>query len=183
MDRHLISIIEDQVIVEFSGRINVLDAKTRQLYGTIILRDGDVIKADYKNQTALKAFFSIYLDDLKNNEIIFVVEPEVVDNVSKNIHYPWKTLIQKMSESMHEYEKCKALKPPKDVKILPRPEFLDSGDQINEEEFKLLSLISDYNKVEDIYEKSNLLEYEITMALVSLRKKGALKVIKQASTV
>lgn len=183
MERHLISVIEDQVVVEFSGRINILNNKSRQHLGIIYIKDGDVIRAEYKNNTALKAFFNIYLDDLNTNEISYIVEPELVDSITRNIHYPWKTLLQKMSESMHEYEKCKSLKPPKDVKILPRYEFIEQGEKVSEEEFKILSLISDYNNVEEIYQRSTLLEYEVTMSLVSLRKKGALKVIKVEKSV
>jgi hypothetical protein len=38
--------------------------------------------------------------------------------------------------------------------------------------------ISDYSDVSEIYKNSKLLDFEITNALVNLRKKDALKVVK-----
>ncbi len=178
MRDHLIDTLEEQVLVQFSGRINVLKESNRQLIGSIILKDGDVFRIDYKGQEGMKALCHLYLDDLKDDENVLIVEPEIVDDVHRNIHFPYKTLIQKLSEFMTEYEKSKSLRPPAGIKLLAIADFLAQGEKINEQEFQVLATISDYNKIEDIYKNCPLMEYEVTNCLISLRQKGALKVIK-----
>jgi hypothetical protein len=52
------------------------------------------------------------------------------------------------------------------------------GADVTSDEFEVLAGLTDYNKVGDIYKNVNLLEYEITNALVSLRMKKALRVFR-----
>jgi hypothetical protein len=178
MRDHLIDTLEEQVLVQFSGKINVLKESNRQILGSVVLNDGDIYRIDYKGLEGMKALCHLYLDDLKDDEIVLVVEPEMVESIHRNIHYPYKTLIQKLSEFMTEYEKAKSLRPPTGIKLIAMADFLTQGEKINEQEFQVLATISDYNKIEDIYKNCPLMEYEITNCLISLRQKGALKVIK-----
>ncbi|MFZ4712858.1 MAG: hypothetical protein ACOYL6_04050 [Bacteriovoracaceae bacterium] len=178
MSRDLLNLIEEQVVVEFSGKINLLLRESRQLLGSIILNEGEIFRVDYKGNSGMKALFSLYLDDLKDNYLSIVVEPEIIENVNRNLHYPFKTIMMKLSEFMHEYEKNKSLRPPDGIKLLAVADFLASGGGINEKEFQVLATISDYNKIEEIYRYCPLMEYEITQSLITLRQKGALKVIK-----
>ena len=178
MSKSLISILDEQVIVQFSGKVNALKADTRQILGSVVLSDGEIIRVDYKSHEGMKALFSLYLDDLDENTILLVVEPEIVDGIPRNLHYPFKTLMHKLSDFMHEYEKNKALRPPNGIKLLANADFINAGGGINEKEFQVLVTITDYNKIEDIYKHCSLMEYEITQSLITLRQKGALKVIK-----
>jgi hypothetical protein len=178
MSKSLISILDEQVVVEFSGKVNALKADTRQILGSVVLSDGEIIRVDYKGYEGMKALFSLYLDDLEENMVLLVVEPEIVEGIARNLHYPFKTLMQKLSDFMHEYEKNKALRPPNGIKLLANADFLTTGGGINEKEFQVLVTITDYNKIEDIYKHCSLMEYEITQSLITLRQKGALKVIK-----
>lgn len=86
---------------------------------------------------------------------------------------------RKTAEVVTNYKEHRAQRPPMSLKLLVEPNFLVSGEELTEIEYNLLCTMSDYNLVEDLYKNSPMLEYEITMALVSLRKKNALRVIKK----
>lgn len=178
MQDSLLDLIEEQMAVHFDGKINVLQTSNRQLLGAIYIREGVMIRVDYKTQGSLKALFNIYIDTLTDGEVSLVVEPEIVDHIDRNIHHPFKVITNKLSQYMTEYEAHKKMKPPANVKLMIQPTFIEKGDKISENEFAVLATISDYNKIEEIYKNCSLLEYEVTKALISLRQKGALKVIQ-----
>ncbi len=73
---------------------------------------------------------------------------------------------------------AKKLRPPNGLRLVLNDEFVIKGGEIGQEEFGVMKVITDFNKVEDIYVNCPLQEHQITLALVSLRKKGALKVFK-----
>jgi hypothetical protein len=54
---------------------------------------------------------------------------------------------------------------------------MNSTDAVSPEEFEVLVTLTEWNSPNDIYRHCQLLDHEITLALVSLRKKGALKII------
>ena len=62
MKDDLLGLIEEQIAVEFDGKINVLQNSNRQLLGVVYIREGLLIRAEYKTQSAMKALFSIYID-------------------------------------------------------------------------------------------------------------------------
>ena len=64
------------------------------------------------------------------------------------------------------------------MKLLPRAEVIESNIEISPQEYSLLCTLSDYNMVDDVYNNNEMLDFEITQALVSLRKKEIIKVIK-----
>jgi len=175
---HLIYILDEQVSVGFTGRVNVLSSINKQLFGSLILLDGDVVDCTYKGSIGLKGFFNLCVDEFDNHDLKYIVEPELIDSKKKTIHYPYSVLKRKIAETVEKYRDSKSNKPPENLKILIQPEFIDQGEKVDSNEFDLLSTISDFNRVSDIYKNCNLLDFEITNALVSLRKKKALKVIK-----
>jgi hypothetical protein len=63
------------------------------------------------------------------------------------------------------------------------PEIVVNKDEVTYSEFKVLEVMTVYNKVSDIYEHCGLEEFEITQALVDLRRKKAIKVFQNGSNV
>lgn len=175
---HLVCILDEQVSVGFTGKINVQDSKSKQQLGSILFVEGEIIDCRYKSSNGLKAFFNLCVDEFDDIGLSYIVEPELIQISKKTIHYPYSVLKRKIAETVEKYRESRKSKPPRNLKILIEPSFLSSSELVTGNEFDLLGTISDYNKVGDIYDKSNLLEYEITNTLVSLRKKKALKVIQ-----
>jgi hypothetical protein len=77
-----------------------------------------------------------------------------------------------------EHNDSKRLRPPGELRVLIDPEFIETGDKPDSLEFNILKTMSTFNKVADIYQNCDLFDFEITKGLVSLRKKGAIKVFK-----
>lgn len=178
MDKSLLYTLDEQVQVGFTGRVNVLDINSKQLYGNISLFEGEIIHCTFKAMAGLKGFYSIIVAEYENKKFDYIVEPEVIDESQRNIFYPFNHLKGKVSDVVSNYEQSKSLRPPANLKLVVNSNFVADGDEVTAQEYELLNTISDYSKVDEIYKNSSLLDYEITNALVSLRKKQAIKVIK-----
>ncbi|MBY0414389.1 MAG: hypothetical protein K2Q18_09495, partial [Bdellovibrionales bacterium] len=77
-----------------------------------------------------------------------------------------------------EYLTAKKLRPQGHLKLVIDPEIILSKEELNPQEFDVLGVITEWCKVSDIYKYSKLMDFEITHALVSLRKKRAIKVFQ-----
>lgn len=174
---NFIDTIEEQVLVGFTGKVNIQLRENSQHLGFVSLRDGEVIYAEYNEAKGLKAFYNIYINDKEFSEEQYIVEPEIIDSPIKNIPYPYSVLKNRLKNVYDKYIESKDQKPPDNIKLTINGSFLNSNDWVGSEEYDLLCTISDYNLIKDIYKNSNMLDYEITNALVSLRKRGALKVV------
>jgi hypothetical protein len=174
----LFDVIDEQVAVAFTGKINILDVSSSQLYGFIAIYEGEIITVIFKKVGGQKAFYNILIEESEQQSFRYVVEPEIVTDQDKNIHYPVSVLKSRAQEVLENYQASKSNKPPQNIKLSIDPEFITSNQEVSGDEYDLLLTISDYNRVEDIYQNCPLLDYEITNALVSLRRKKALKVIQ-----
>lgn len=177
MKDYLIPILDEQHSVSFTGKVNILDASTKQHLGQITFYEGQINCASYRGVEGIKGFFNLCVDEFENIDMHYVVEPELVDPALKHIHYPYNTLKKKIADVIENFKESKPNRPPGHIKILIKPEFLVDGDSVSGNEYELLCTMSDYNLVKDIYKNCKLLDYEITNALVSLRKKNALTVV------
>lgn len=174
----LFDVIDEQAAVAFTGKINILDDSSRQLYGHIALFEGDILTVMFKNIGGQKAFYNILVEESEQASFKYVVEPEIVSDQTRNIHYPLSVLKSRSREVLENYQLSKSSKPPHSIKLSIDPAFISAKEEVSGDEYDLLLTISDYNRVEDIYRHCPLLDYEITNALVSLRRKKALKVIQ-----
>ena len=173
----LINSLSEQATFSFSGRINVLHAKTKQFLGSVHMVDGIIVDASYKGGDGKNSLFKILIEDMTDElPLKFVVEPELIENGS----FSYRVEEFKKDARVH-YEKylaARKLSPPLNIKLIVDGEFVLHGENIDTIEFRVLKTISDYSRVDEIYKESGLMDYEVTNALVSLRKKGALKVFQ-----
>jgi hypothetical protein len=177
---YLFDLLEEQKLVQFTGKINVLDKRNKQLLGILFIKNGELFSVGYKKKQSLKAFFTLISDLYVLFPIEFMVEPEVLGTIQKNIPFPLSVLKNKTKEVISQLKVHAANQPPLHLKIFIKPEFIEGKQPVTGEEFQVLCAISDWNKVSDIYDNCALLDYEITNALVTLRQKKALKVIGPA---
>jgi hypothetical protein len=175
----IVNIIEEQIILGLTGKINVLSSETKQFLGSIYLIEGRLANVKYLEIEGAKAFFNLCTsDDDGITKLEFIIEPELIDSREKKIARPFSILKRKLYEIAEKQKESKQNKPPGSLKLLVLPEFITSTEAVNSIEYSLMCTMSDYNLVSDIYKKSPLLDFEITNALVSLRKKNAIKVIE-----
>lgn len=170
-------VIEEQLAVEFTGKVNVLSAQTRQFLGHILFRNGEVIQVKFQGHKGIKAFYQLIIQEYTLQSFSYVVEPEIVEEKERQIHYPFSVIKNKMSGVLKQYRESIKLKPPGNVKIIVEAEFIRSKLPLTHVEFEVLETLTEWNKADDVYQHCQLMDHEITLALVSLRKKGALKIV------
>jgi len=177
MESRIISLIEEQIVVGFTGKLNILSSYNRQYLGHILFANGQLIHATLNKATGTKALFQIILEENESNKFNLILEPELVDEKERTIHQTFADLKNKFSEVLTEHRDALKFRPPENIKILIDSEFIEDSLPVTPKEFEVLKALTEWNTPKDLYENCHLLEYEIIMALVSLRKKEALKII------
>ena len=79
MDSKIISLIEEQLAVGFTGKLNVLSNYNRQYLGHILFKNGDLIQATFNKTDGKKALFQIILEEEVGHKFNLVLEPELVE--------------------------------------------------------------------------------------------------------
>lgn len=170
-------VIEEQIAVEFTGKVNILASFNRQFLGHILFRDGDVIQVLFNNHSGVKAFYQLIIQEYSLQAFDYVIEPEIVNENERKIHYPYAVLKNRMAGVLKLYRDSIRLRPPDNVKIIINSDFMSKEEEVSPNEFDVLETLTEWNSPFDIYQHCTLLDHEITLSLVSLRKKGALKII------
>ncbi len=177
MQSRVIEVIEEQISVQFTGKVNILSSFNRQFFGHILFKNGDVIQVSFQNHKGLKGFYQLIVDEYALHSFDYVVEPELVDENERQIHYPFSVIKNKLADVMKLYRESIKLRPPENVKILIDAGFLEDTIHVNPEEFEVLKALTEWSSPADIYQNCSLLDHEVTISLVSLRKTGALKIL------
>ncbi len=173
----LIKTISDQVHLGFTGRINILTKDTGKYLGRVTLRDGVIVFTQFKETIGKPALYHCLIEDLESDHLKFAVEPEVVGDNEIIFNLEYQDFVDTGHKIFQAYRSSKKFRPPGDIRLVIDPDFVAKGQEVNYVEFELLSTISDFSRVSDIFNESKLLEYQISNALVSLRQKGAIKVV------
>lgn len=177
MELKIMSVIEEQIAVQFTGKVNILSTYNRQYLGHILFKAGEVIQVNFQQCKGLKAFYQLIIQEFSLQSFNYVVEPEIVEENERQIHYPFAVIKNKMADVLKLYRESLKLRPPDHVKILAEVDFISGTAPVSSQEFEVLEALTEWSSPIDIYQHCGLLDHEITMALVSLRKKGALKII------
>jgi hypothetical protein len=178
MKQGLIQVIEEQTFLNFTGVINVLESSKNMLLGSIYLFEGQVINTLYHNFEGMQALESLFFLEFEGASLNFVTEPEMVTNKVRRIHYPFKTLKKKIESLIESTSLDQKEVPPMALKLMINSNIIDNGQSLTSDEFDVLKTLCDYNIVKDVYNNCKIAKHRVTNALVQLRRKKALKVIK-----
>lgn len=174
----LLGTIEEQTVFGFTGRINILNRNTGQFLGLVLIADGEIVDCTYGGLKKDKALYLALFDDMEHTPLKFIVEPEVVQDTQKEFRLSYEDFKANSQKLYQKHRESKQLKPRMDLKLILDGDFISRGDEVTSEEFNIMSVLTEYSRVSDIYSNSDLYDFEVTQALVSLRKKGAIKVVK-----
>ena len=178
MNDNIIRTIEEQAIINFTGKVNILAKESKQHIGAVLLINGELVNTKYLGCEGMKAFYNLCIDEDMGKEFDIIVEPEIIDKKEKKIDHPLGVLKKRMAQMINNYKEALKNRPPNNLKLILIPEFLSGKEEVSGAEYSLMCTMSDYNLVSDIYQKSPLLDYEITNALIMLRKKNAIKIVE-----
>ncbi len=177
---NLLKLIEEQSLISFTGKINILKAENNQHIGVVFFKEGDIVDCQYMGKTGKKGLYSLAFDEVETKEFHkFIVEPEILKESQLKFSYSFDEFYEKMRVRYEAYQKIKRLCPPNYLQLSVNPNFIKTECQvkINGFEFDVLSSMVNSKKVSDIYLNCPLYDYEITGALISLRKKKAIRVL------
>ncbi len=161
---------------KFSGRLRLLHPKDSRELGFVELQKGEVTNGKFVDRNGYNAILSAtmaYMDQ----PFKMVLEPES-DFGETEIKVPSSKILSNLTKASVYYSEKQKLKPPMGLKMAVNPEFLLNGQVIQNHEFDLLCAISDFGVAKDIYAHSNLFDHEITLGLIKLREKKAIKVVR-----
>lgn len=177
MDSRIFSVIDDQVSVQFTGKVNVLSNFNRQFLGHILFLQGQIVDALFQGHRGEKALYHLFIQEFSLQSFEYIVEPEVVSEAINVLTYSHQELKERMADALKQYQDSLKLRPPENVKIIIDPEFIEDSLPVTAAEFEVLCALTEWHSPYDIYQHCPLLDHEITMALVGLRKKSALKIV------
>lgn len=179
----LFNSLDEQIAVRFTGRLNVLDRMSRQMVGLVILKDGEIYRCDFRGSYGLKAFFNMAIENAQLIQLDYIVEPEIINDESREIYLSYEELKVQSAEAIERYMKYSSQRPPANLRLMIKSEFMaPNREELRDIEFRVLCTLTEWNKVEDIYRNCPLQDYEITEALVDLRRKDAIKTIALRTT-
>lgn len=176
---NLIEVLKEQASFGFTGKINILSKDNGQFLGVIYQQEGVIVGAQIKELKGKKALLKMIFDDVESNQNFkFIVEPEVINPDIMSVKITFEEIKAEAQTHFQQYVSAKKLRPAAHLKLVIDPEIIVSKDDISAQEFDVLSVISEWCNVSDIYKYSKLMDFEVTHALVSLRKKRAIKVFQ-----
>ena len=160
-----------------SGKVHVVQKENSQHIGIVFLQKGLLVNGHYGGDRGFRPLFDLVLTDygLREN-FYYIVEPEVLLKKEFLFHMTVDDFLKILkNRSLSPWEQ---FRPPGSLKLSVVKEFFSKKSQVSSLEHSLLKTIMTYGRVSDIYKYSNMLDSMVTSLLVSLRKKGALKVLK-----
>ena len=176
---NLIDVLKEQASFGFTGKINLLSKENGQFLGVIYQQEGLIVGAQIRELKGKKALLKMIFDDVESNENFkFIVEPEVLPAEVLTMRIAFEEIKLEAQKHFQEYLAAKKLRPAAHLKLVIDPEVIVSKEDITPQEFDVLAVISEWCNVSDIYKYSKLMDFEVTHALVSLRKKRAIKVFQ-----
>jgi hypothetical protein len=176
---NLIEILKEQASFGFTGKVNVLTKESGQFLGAVYQHEGLIVGAQIKDIVGKKALLKMIFDDVESNEIYkFIVEPELISSEMMTMKITFEEIKKEAQTHFQNYVNAKKLRPAADLKLVIDPEIIVSKESITATEYDVLLVLSELCKVSDIYKYCKLMDFEITNALVSLRKKRAIKVFQ-----
>lgn len=176
---NLMEILKEQSAFGFTGKINLLLASNGQFQGVIYQIEGIIVGANFGQLKGKKALYKMIFEDVESSsQFKFIVEPELVAGEHLSLKMSFDEVKGEAQAIYQKYVLAKKLKPAPHLRLLVDPEIIVTSDEISPDEFDILSVLTEYCTVADIYKNSKLMDYEVTNALVSLRKKRAIKVFQ-----
>jgi hypothetical protein len=173
----LMDILKEQASFGFTGKVNVLLQTTGQFLGVIYQCEGVIVGAQFLQFTDKKALFKMIFEDVDSlDKYKFVVEPEVIAEDKYSFKISFEDLKKEAEAHYAHYRASTKLKPAPNLKLVIAPEIIVNNLPLTPNEYDILSILAEWCTVSDIYKYSKLMEFEVTDALVSLRKKRAIKV-------
>lgn len=176
---NLMEVLKEQAAFGFTGKINLLLNSNGQFQGVVYQHEGSIVGASYENLKGRKALYKMIFEDVESSQHFkFVVEPELIAFEHFSMEMSFDEIKAEAQTIYQKYLLSKKLKPSPSLRLVINPEIVVNNEEIDPAEYDVLAVLAEWCMVADIYKYSKLMEFEVTNALVSLRKKRAIKVFQ-----
>jgi hypothetical protein len=177
---NFIETIEEHSLLNFTGRINILQGEMRKFCGAVYLLSGDVVYSQYLGEISKHTIYKIVVDDIKNGDLSFVPEPEVIDASMVIIQVSLEEIRLGARAYIESIQKLKKHEIPETLNLKVKNTIFDMKN-MSYDEFHTLTLVSDFYKVSEIISNSEMEKTRILTSLIKLREKKALRVSSRNS--
>lgn len=172
----LIKIIVENFAISFCGRINLLQRENNQFLGVILQLDGMIVGAEYAELKGKKALATILMEMRSGKNFTCVSEPEIVSSIDFKMNE--QQFFKFKNEYFDQFDQLQKLRPANDLKFLLDVKKMGIYTYLSKNEFEVMLCVIDSPVVKNLYKDCDLLDFDITNALISLRKKGVILVYK-----
>ena len=148
----LLSLIEEQTTISFTGKINVLTKVNNKYEGVIFLKEGNLVNAEYQNMRGKKALFNLIFDDIDSKtEVNYVVEPEIIDSKPTDFDIEFETFYDMIKDRYEKFITVKKFRPPNHLNLVINPIFVSEGNAplVSADEFDVMCAILSAEKVSE----------------------------------
>ena len=176
---NLMKVLADQAAFGFTGKVNLLLVSNGQFKGVVYQHEGVIVGAHYDELRGKKALYKMIFEDVESSSHFkFIVEPELIASEFFSMKMSFEEIKREAQLIYQKYLESKKLKPAPELRLVIDPKIIANPEKITSDEFDVLSILTEWSKVEDIYKYSKLMDFEVTNALIGLRKKRAIKVFQ-----
>lgn len=145
----------------------------------MILKDGQCVYAQYDGAAGIDSLLLAVADDLYYGRYTFVSEPESIDSSDCLFKKGIESLKSDCRHFYEDYLYSKKFAPPDYLRVCVDVASAKNAKNITRQEFHILTVVSEFNKISDIIKNSKINETKAVMALVSLRKKKLIRVYEE----
>ncbi len=163
----------------FTGILKIYHKLEERELGSLFIQAGFIKSSEYQNKSGEVGLMQIFIDQMRLTPMIFHQEPMIETFKNHEMSLSISKLHSLIERQLENHLKWQTLRPPSHIKILLDREFLSKDKEMGYLEYQLAAVLVDYHLVEEIYHYSPLHEYETSLTLSVMRKKGFLKVMAE----
>ena len=163
-----LEVIKNQLYLGHVGKVLFINGASGEHLGYCSLKTGVMGEFHYKKKPLKLAIESLVFDELNpSQKIKSIVEAEVNSTCDQSLELKWSDFKKFVDQSLSKLKMAKKLKPAKDLVLFP----LGSNNlPLSPVENQVLQKMGQCSKAEDLYKNLNLADFEITFALIALRR-------------
>ncbi|MBL6989531.1 MAG: hypothetical protein ISR65_07120 [Bacteriovoracaceae bacterium] len=178
--KKLSSIVFEQFFYKLTGKINIFADKL-QFVGAIYLKSGLLVHVIYRGLKGKAALKSLMRSMVQKNcsKISYIVEPEIFPRGICSMEINVNDYRNLLEEAVSESKIVSKLRPPGHLNIVLNKQCGQKNLKLSEIEKKVLGRTKIKTQVSKIYSELGAdHEFDVTCALISLKKNGAISVCR-----
>ena len=171
-------VIIRQIETGFTGKINLLKKSNDEIIGHFFIEDQKVTQFHFLSKKGFTALHDFIYFLAKGLEPKFIIEPEVVSAGKENIYLPsYQDFLEEILSISHKIADLMSFIPPSRTLVKIGKNIFSDRGSLTMVEFMVAILVIKFREIGKIILESDYSEIETLDALISLRRKGCLKVI------